>query len=231
MISNFGETHFFPPAQAGTGQGDVPLQLPAFDAIIGNPPYLRWQKLDDLDVEYRERLAQVWAEADVGKVQLTDIYVLFFIHALKLLAPGGRIGFVTSSAWLKTEYGVGLQLLLLREARIIAIVGSEAEPFFPQAAINTVVTIVEKPKEPFVHTDDYPLRFVSLKQKLSTVIASAGGDWWAALDHLVGTIETATDPFEDGALLIRIGSRAQEFTKLQSERLTLPWNLPMRARR
>jgi methylase of polypeptide subunit release factors len=234
LVSDFfdlaqGDTYAFPPALAGVGQGKVPVLLPDFDAIVGNPPYLRWQKLDDLDPTYRARLQKVAIDANVNAQELLDIYVLFFIRALDLVKPGGRVGFVTSNAWLATEYGVALQLLLLRDARIVAIIGSEAEPFFPQAAINTVVTVLERPPAPLAESDDYPLRFVALKKTLAEISNLHGGNRWAALDQLSAEIEGADDPFEDDVLRIRMGSRRAELAKLRDRRRVLPWTLPMRA--
>lgn len=236
LVSDFfdiepGDTYAFPPAKAGGGQKNVPLALPSFDAIIGNPPYLRWQKLDDLDPAYRSRVQKIALDARVGEKELLDIYVLFFIHALKLVRPGGRIGFVTSNAWLAADYGVALQLFLLRETRIVAIVGSEAEPFFPQAAINTVVTIVEKPATSLDEDDDYLLRFVSLKDTITAITRVHGGNRWSALDQLSSEVEAATAPMEDGTLRIRVGSRRKELAKLRARARVLPWNLPMRAPR
>ena len=140
--------------------------------------------------------------------------------------------FVSSNAWLGTQYGVALQQFLLRETRIVAIVGSEAEPFFPQAAINTVVTIVERPKPPLTTTDDYDIRFVTLKQTIAAITASLGhGDRWAALDAIAGSVESAYQPFEDGTLRLRLGSRLIEYAKLQEHLHNLPWHLPLRAPR
>jgi hypothetical protein len=226
-----GRVEMFPPARVGGGQQKVPQVVPHFDALVGNPPYLRWQKLDDLDPAYRSRVQKVALNAKVGQRELLDIYVLFFIHALDLLKPGGRVGFVTSNAWLATKYGVALQLFLLRETCIVAIVGSEAEPFFPQAAINTVVTIVEKPGKALTATDDYELRFASLKATISDITMAAGGDRWAALDAITATIEGARVPMESDTLRIRIGSRQKEYAKLVQHLHVLPWNLPMRAPR
>jgi methylase of polypeptide subunit release factors len=226
-----GDVHYFPAARASQGQAKVPLVVPLFDAVVGNPPYLRWQKLDDLDPAYRGRVQKVALKAKVGESELLDIYVLFFIHALDVLAPGGRVGFVTSNAWLATEYGVALQLFLLRETRIVAIIGSEAEPFFPQAAINTVVTVAEKPAKPLKGDDDYLLRFVSLKRSLADFRAAHGGDPWGMLDALAAEVEGASEPMEDDRLRIRLGSRVTEYGRLQENRRVLQWNLPMRAPR
>src|SRR5450756_1364181 len=145
--------------------------------------------------------------------------------------PGGRVGFVTSNAWLNTKYGVALQLLLLRDTRVVAIIGSEAEPFFPQAAINTVVTIAEKPAHALSATDDYTLKFVSMKRSIAGIVADAGGDRWAALDALAGQVEGAVKPLEDSTLRIRLGSRAKEYQRLRAHMSVLPWNVPMRAPR
>src|SRR5450756_133015 len=84
-----GDTHFFPAPRAGYGQQKDPIEVPAFDAVVGNPPYLRWQKLDDLDPAYRGRVQKLAIKANVGQSELLDIYVLFFIHALDVLRPGG----------------------------------------------------------------------------------------------------------------------------------------------
>ena len=226
-----GDVHAFPPARVGGGQQKVPEVVPEFDALVGNPPYLRWQKLDDLDPAYRARVQKVALKAKVGEKALLDIYVPFFIHALDLVKPGGRVGFVTSNAWLATAYGVALQQFLLRETRIIAVVGSEAEPFFPQAAINTIVTIVEKPAAPLKPEDDYPLRFASLKKTITDITAAAGGDRWAALDVVAATVEGATGPLENDTLRVRLGSRKKEYGKLLKHVQVLPWTLPMRAPR
>jgi methylase of polypeptide subunit release factors len=225
---NTGDTHLFPPAKAGGGSKKVPEIVPSFDAIVGNPPYLRWQKLDDLDPDYRSRVQKLAHEAQADAAYL-DIYVLFFFHALRLLKPGGRIGFVTSSAWLATEYGVSLQTILLRDARLVAIIGSEAEPFFPQAKINTVVTILEKPASPLSADDDHPIKFVSLKKTLADITRAAGGDRWAALDALASDVEATSVPLDNDTLRLRIGSRQREYAKLLAERRVLPWNVPMKA--
>lgn len=226
-----GDTHLFPPARVGGGQQKVPVVVPQYDAVVGNPPYLRWQKLDDLDPAYRSRVQRVALDANLSVKELLDVYVLFFAHALEVTSPRGRIGFVTSNAWLATEYGVALQLLLLRDAQIVSIIGSEAEPFFPQAAINTVVTVIEKPEEPLPAADDYDIRFVSLKKTISEISRGASGDRWDALDQLVAQIESAPRPFEDDGMRLRFGSRAKELSKLQAHRKVLPWNVPMRAPR
>ncbi len=38
-----------------------------------------------------------------------DLYIHLFFHAARFLKPGGRMGIVTSNAWLDVNYGYELQ--------------------------------------------------------------------------------------------------------------------------
>ncbi|MGQ9555747.1 MAG: HsdM family class I SAM-dependent methyltransferase, partial [Anaerolineae bacterium] len=50
-----------------------------------------------------------------------DLYVSLFWHAAAFLKPGGRMGIVTSNAWLDVGYGYALQRFLLDNFKVIAI--------------------------------------------------------------------------------------------------------------
>jgi methylase of polypeptide subunit release factors len=66
----------------------------SFDYVIGNPPYVPIQKLED---EEKEDF-QVRFDTAYNRF---DLYFLFFERALELLKPGGRLAFVTPE---KFEY-------------------------------------------------------------------------------------------------------------------------------
>lgn len=71
-----------------------------FDAVIGNPPYVRIQALGrDLAVWARQRYATASGSFDV--------YVPFLERGVGLLAPGGRLGFIVPNKFLKLDYGRG----------------------------------------------------------------------------------------------------------------------------
>lgn len=117
------------------------------------------------------------AEPDVSSS--SDFYTYLFWHATAFLKPGGRMGIVTSNAWLDVGFGYGLQRFLLSHFKIIAILESRCEPWFEQAAVNTVVTILER-CEDAAERDTHPMRFVKIKQPLSQLIP-----WDMRLDGLV----------------------------------------------
>ena len=67
-----------------------------------------------------------------------------FFHVAKFLQNNGRMGFITSNSWLDVSYGFELQKFFLKKLKIIALLESRCEPWFEDAAVNTVVTILEK---------------------------------------------------------------------------------------
>ncbi|MCK5117422.1 MAG: N-6 DNA methylase [Candidatus Aegiribacteria sp.] len=109
-----------------------------FDAIVGNPPYIRQEQIAN------KRLARNHlGNMNVDLNRRSDIYCYFFTHASEFLNEGGRIGFLTSSRWLNVEYGEFLQDFFLDNFRIISIINFSRQ-VFDIALIGTCVTILEK---------------------------------------------------------------------------------------
>src|SRR3546814_16514862 len=69
-----------------------------FDFVVGNPPYVRQERIPaSLLAEYRRRYRTLYDRA--------DLYVLFYERGLDLLAPGGRLGFLCANRWITNRYG------------------------------------------------------------------------------------------------------------------------------
>ena len=85
---------------------------PGFDIVIGNPPYVRQEKIRDyLDrfnrSEYLKRLNEGLRAINPGFMDKdrrisgrADYYLYFYLHALSLLADKGSFCFITSNSWL-----------------------------------------------------------------------------------------------------------------------------------
>ncbi len=161
--------------------------LPAFDAIVGNPPYVRSQQLDDLQAKYKQSLALIALQAGKVNDAKFDAFAYFILHAEAFLRPGGRLGFVTSAAWLTADYGGELQKFLVTKLRIRELLFSEVEPFFPYQQVNTVCVIAEKPLSPNAPIGpDELVRFVSLIKPLKELLPDAtAGTYWGDVDLLV----------------------------------------------
>lgn len=163
-----------------------------------------------------------------------DLYVSLFWHAAAFLKPGGRMGVITSNAWLDVGYGHALQRFLLDHFKLIAILESRCEPWFEQAAVNTVVTILER-CESSQERDDHPARFVQIKRPLAELIPHDmrldALQRWLALDGLAGRIEAAWQPVtvEDDDFRSRVVRQSRLCQQLEAAQQTVKWGPLLRA--
>ncbi len=117
------------------------VQIPVFDACVGNPPYIRQEFIEDK--EKWNKLAEI--EFGIKKInQQSDMYVYYLMHTAAFLKNGGRFGYVISSSWLDVSYGAGFQKFLLTHFKIIAIIDNQKKRSFETASINTIILILEK---------------------------------------------------------------------------------------
>ena len=169
-----------------------------FDCIVGNPPYTRQEEMAEIapeDRQYKGRLIDK-ALQDLNGRQLASIskragiYAYFFVHGTKFLKNGGRFGFIVSESWLDVDYGKGLQEFLLKNHKIIAVIGSKVERWFEDADINTCIVILEKcsSDDRRQERDSSLVRFVYLKKPLRYFIPSAQ-DMWETQVARIGAIK------------------------------------------
>ena len=88
-----------------------------FDVIVGNPPYVRMERLKAFKPYLEKRYAVASDRA--------DLYCYFFELAIRLLrngSRGGRIGFISSSTFFKTGSGQNLRAYLLKHVQIETVV-------------------------------------------------------------------------------------------------------------
>ncbi|WP_438007740.1 Eco57I restriction-modification methylase domain-containing protein [Sorangium sp. So ce321] len=96
-------------SEAWIAHGDFLLtsQGRRFDAVVGNPPYIRIEQLSpELQDEYRHRYRSLYDRA--------DLYVAFIERGLDLLAPDGVLSFICADRWTLNRYGAPLRRLLSR---------------------------------------------------------------------------------------------------------------------
>jgi hypothetical protein len=147
--------------------------LPPLDAVVGNPPYVRQEKIDKKDKEeYGQIASQAWP--DLRMSGRSDLHCYFWPAATRLLKEDGYFGFLTSSSWLDVEYGFALQGWILRHFRILAIMESAAEPWFEDARVKTCVTILKRCEDAGQRMANR-VRFVRFGRPLSDIIGIAPG--------------------------------------------------------
>jgi hypothetical protein len=110
-----------------------------FDAVIGNPPYVRQELLGD---EVKRALKAGYTAYD-GKA---DLYIFFYEQGLRLLRPGGRLSYVVTNKWLRAGYAEALRELFATAAKVEFIADfGHAKHFFPDADVFPSVVTVRKP--------------------------------------------------------------------------------------
>ncbi len=112
-----------------------------FDIVIGNPPYVRQEKIDKkLKALLKDKKRYT---AFTGK---SDLYISFYERGFQLLKERGVHTFICSNSWLDVQYGAPLQEYLLTNAAEGVVCHSEAERAFETADVNTIVSLFRKGK-------------------------------------------------------------------------------------
>ena len=106
-----------------------------FDVVIGNPPYVRQEKIKAFKPAFKKHYTCYTGAA--------DLYVYFYERGLQLLSPNGIHTFICSNSWLDVNYGAPLQKYVLDNTARVVICHSEAEREFESADINTIVSILQ----------------------------------------------------------------------------------------
>jgi len=162
-------------------------ESPGFDIVIGNPPYVRQEKIRDYlerfdRQEYLTRLNEGLRAIYPAFMRETrrisgraDYYVYFYLHGLSLLADKGTFCFITSNSWLDVDFGKDLQEFFLRFGHLKMVIDNRAKRSFAQADVNTVIVLAGPPERRRPLTDDEmkrrPVRFVSFRVPFEEAIS------------------------------------------------------------
>jgi adenine-specific DNA methylase len=105
------------------------------DALIGNPPFIRYQLFRD---ENRALGLRAAARAGVILPALTSSWAPFVVHASTFLKEGGRMAVVLPGEILHVGYAAAVRDFLLRSFSDVAIIAFE-EKVFPGALEEVIV--------------------------------------------------------------------------------------------
>jgi len=114
----------------------VPKNRRGFDAVIGNPPYIR--------MEAFKRLKGYLKSKYDCHDERSDLYAYFVERGHGLLRSHGRFGMILSNKFLRAKYGRRLRALLAVDAAVERIVDLAGLPVFPRATVRTVVLVTSR---------------------------------------------------------------------------------------
>ena len=127
--------------QARVTAGDFFLVPPAsrYDAVIGNPPYVRYQ---DFAGEARARSRKAALRAGVALTRLASSWAAFTVHSALFLKPGGRLGLVLPAELLSVNYAAEVRRFLMqRFARVRLVLFTER--VFPGVQEEVVLLLAD----------------------------------------------------------------------------------------
>lgn len=108
-----------------------------FDAVVGNPPYVRIQELG-------RELANYCRERYLTATGNFDVYIPFVERSLSLLRLDGRLGFIVPNKLLKLDYARRLRERLSASAVVDEIVDFGDAQIFEGATNYTCVLVLDR---------------------------------------------------------------------------------------
>ncbi|MBX6374745.1 MAG: N-6 DNA methylase [Acetobacteraceae bacterium] len=114
-------------------------EQPAFDVVVGNPPFIRYQTFPE---PHRSRAMAIMGGLGLSPNRLTNIWVPFVVAAAASLRPGGRMALVLPAELLQVTYASQLRSFLTdRFARIDIVACNEL--FFERAEQEVVLLLAD----------------------------------------------------------------------------------------
>jgi hypothetical protein len=117
-----------------------------FDAVIGNPPYVRQEAL----ASRKPFLAADYPDVYQGTA---DLFVYFFAQGMRQLRAGGRLSYIASNSWLRANYASALRAYLRSQATVETLVDVGDNRVFADAPdVYPAVLVVRKAPPPADYT-------------------------------------------------------------------------------
>lgn len=112
---------------------------PVYDAVIGNPPYVRYQ---DFAGEARAAARAAALRGGVRLSALASSWAPFTVHAAHFLRPSGRLALVLPAELLSTNYAAEVRRFLMARFAVVRLVVF-TERVFPDVQEEVVLLLAE----------------------------------------------------------------------------------------
>lgn len=124
-----------------------------FDAIVGNPPYVRIQNMQRYSPEEIKYYQASESQYTVAKKATIDKYFVFIQRALELLNSNGLLGYIVPHKFFLTTGGKELRKFITEKYQISKIIHFGVTQVFPERSTYTAILILQANK-----TDEFKFK-------------------------------------------------------------------------
>lgn len=110
-----------------------------FDIVIGNPPYVSAENINNFEKKYYKLNYQV----ATGR---QNLYIIFYEKGVNLLNENGYLGFITPYTLLKNQYYKEARKYILDNCKILKLVDFKNTVIFEDAIVDSIIVILKKQK-------------------------------------------------------------------------------------
>jgi adenine-specific DNA-methyltransferase len=128
-----------------------------FDIVIGNPPYVRQEKIKKEKPLLQKQGYEVFTST-------ADLYVYFYEKGYKILKQGGILAYITSNKWIRAKYGEKLRRFLKENTTILKLIDFSGYRVFEQT-VDTCILLFKKEKPPKGHS----FKFLEVKSNVESL--------------------------------------------------------------
>ncbi len=184
------------------------MEAGGFQLVLGNPPYVRHERIADplnrlpadrykekafatVQAKQRALLGSSETATPIPLSHRSDLSVLFTVFGLSLLGPGGVLGFVVPNALSSAQYGEPFWQTLTDSGFDRRLIENRSRRSFAQAAVNTALLLAWRSRENSANAFRHPavvLHSTSSSPSAVSRRSTEGDDFPAGLSRLQSRI-------------------------------------------
>ncbi|HEY1631997.1 MAG TPA: N-6 DNA methylase [Rhizomicrobium sp.] len=115
----------------------------SFDAVVGNPPFIRYQYLPEA---FQRRAELIFAKLGCHFTRHTNAWVPFVLASISFLRPGGRLAMVLPAELIHVTHAQSLRTYLGNECRRLVVIDPE-KLWFEDTLQGAVLLLAEKRRD------------------------------------------------------------------------------------
>ena len=203
-----------------------------FDAVVGNPPYVKLQNFRTVHSDMAEFLRDGRPKTGVRPYVSTttgnfDLYLPFIEKGITLLNERGRLGYIAPSLWITNEYGEGLRDFIGAGRHLDRWIDYKSHQIFEEATTYTALQFFTKAANDAIRVADAPAGDIPLDPWSDPARALAYGkqefgDRWllqtgperALIDRLYARCRRLDDPAHTANIFVGIQTSADSIYHL-----------------